>query len=463
MNTSLRKLPKVQTLMDSANAAPLIDVFGREHVTEAVREKIERARTKLLADAPMPEAILSERLFWTDISETLDQSREQSLKRVINASGIVIHTNLGRAPLAPEAIAAMSEIASTYSTLEFELDTGKRGSRHSHAETLICELTGAKAALVVNNCAGAILTVLSALANHKEVIASRGELVEIGGSFRMPDVITQSGATLKEVGTTNKTHPADYADAITESTALLLKSHTSNYAVVGFSASPTRGQLAEIAKANSLPLIEDLGSGVLVDLTPYGLPNEPVVKDVIAAGVDIVTFSGDKLLGGPQAGIIAGRKDLIDQIKRHPMARAVRVDKLSLAALIATLELYRAPSDPIARIPVLRKISEPIDLVRARAEHLADHCSSIEDLQTTIVPSKARAGGGSLPLQDLPSLALSLTHPDMSPDQLAEHLRAASPPVIGRISKEKLLIDLRTVSDEEISDLSSVLTTAFSS
>ena len=463
MNTSLRKLPKVQTLMDSANAAPLIDVFGREHVTEAVREKIERARTKLLADAPMPEAILSERLFWTDISETLDQSREQSLKRVINASGIVIHTNLGRAPLAPEAIAAMSEIASTYSTLEFELDTGKRGSRHSHAETLICELTGAKAALVVNNCAGAILTVLSALAKHKEVIASRGELVEIGGSFRMPDVITQSGATLKEVGTTNKTHPADYADAITESTALLLKSHTSNYAVVGFSASPTRGQLAEIAKANSLPLIEDLGSGVLVDLTPYGLPNEPVVKDVIAAGVDIVTFSGDKLLGGPQAGIIAGRKDLIDQIKRHPMARAVRVDKLSLAALIATLELYRAPSDPIARIPVLRKISEPIDLVRARAEHLADHCSSIEDLQTTIVPSKARAGGGSLPLQDLPSLALSLTHPDMSPDQLAEHLRAACPPVIGRISKEKLLIDLRTVSDEEISDLSSVLTTAFSS
>ena len=463
MNTSLRKLPKVQTLMDSAHAAPLIDVFGREHVTEAVREKIERARTKLLADAPMPEAILSERLFWTDISETLDQSREQSLKRVINASGIVIHTNLGRAPLAPEAIAAMSEIASTYSTLEFELDTGKRGSRHSHAETLICELTGAKAALVVNNCAGAILTVLSALANHKEVIASRGELVEIGGSFRMPDVITQSGATLKEVGTTNKTHPADYADAITESTALLLKSHTSNYAVVGFSASPTRGQLAEIAKANSLPLIEDLGSGVLVDLTPYGLPNEPVVKDVIAAGVDIVTFSGDKLLGGPQAGIIAGRKDLIDQIKRHPMARAVRVDKLSLAALIATLELYRAPSDPIARIPVLRKISEPIDLVRARAEHLADHCSSIEDLQTTIVPSKARAGGGSLPLQDLPSLALSLTHPDMSPDQLAEHLRAACPPVIGRISKEKLLIDLRTVSDEEISDLSSVLTTAFSS
>lgn len=463
MNSSLRQLPKVQTLMDSADAARLIDVFGRADVTEAVRGKIEHARNKLLADAPMPEAILSERLFWTDISETLDQLREQSLKRVINATGIVIHTNLGRAPLAQEAIAAMSGIAKTYSTLEFDLDSGKRGSRHSHAEAIICELTGAEAALVVNNCAGAILTVLSALANGREVVASRGELVEIGGSFRMPDVIVQSGATLKEIGTTNKTHPEDYADAISESTALLLKSHTSNYAVVGFSTSPTRESLSEIAKTHSLPLIEDLGSGVLVDLTPHGLPNEPVVKDVIAAGVNVVTFSGDKLLGGPQAGIIAGRKDLIDRIKRHPMARAVRLDKLSLAALIATLELYRAPNDPIARIPVLRKISEPIDLIRARAERLAERCGSIIDLNAVVVPSKARAGGGSLPLQDLPSFALSLTHKNMSPDQMAERLRGAKIPVIGRISKDKLLLDLRTVGDEELTDLSSMLVTALSS
>ncbi|MEL6666923.1 MAG: L-seryl-tRNA(Sec) selenium transferase [Pseudomonadota bacterium] len=462
MNAILRQLPKVQTLMDSAYAAPLIDVFGREHVTEAVRGKIEHARTKLLADAPMPEAILSERLFWTDISETLDQSRQQSLKPVINATGIVIHTNLGRAPLAPEAIAAMNEVASAYSTLEFNLESGKRGSRHSHVEAIICELTGAEAALVVNNCAGAILTVLSALANRKEVIASRGELVEIGGSFRMPDVITQSGATLKEVGTTNKTHATDYADAISDGSALLLKSHTSNYAVVGFSATPTRKQLSEIARAHELPLVEDLGSGVLVDLAPYGLPNEPVVKDVLAAGVDIVTFSGDKLLGGPQAGIIAGRKDLIDRIKRHPMARAVRIDKLSLAALIATLELYRAPSDPITRVPVLRRISEPIDLVRKRAEKLAEQCGSIKDLQIAIVPSKARAGGGSLPLQDLPSFALSLSHQDMSPDQMAERLRAAKTPIIGRISNDKLLLDLRTVVDEEIAELSGLLSTALS-
>lgn len=462
MNSNLRQLPKVQTLMDSANAAQLIDVFGRGHVTETVRAKIEHARSELLANAPMPESILSERLFWTEVSETLDQSRERSLKRVINATGIIIHTNLGRAPLAQEAIAAMNDIASTYSTLEFDLQSGKRGSRHAHAEALICELTGAEAALVVNNCAGAILTVLSALANQKEVIASRGELVEIGGSFRMPDVITQSGAALKEVGTTNKTHPEDYANAIAENTALLLKSHTSNYAVVGFSSAPTRDQLATIANDHRLPLVEDLGSGVLVDLAPYGLPNEPIVKDVIAAGVDVVTFSGDKLLGGPQAGIIAGRKDLIDEIRRHPMARAVRVDKLSLAALIATLELYRPPNDPIARVPVLRTISEPIDLIRARAEKLAEHCGSAANFETKIVSTKARAGGGSLPLQDLPSFAVSITHPSLSPDQVAERLRNATPPVIGRISKDRFLLDLKAVADHELLELYSALSDALS-
>jgi len=261
MNANLRQLPKIQTLMDSDAAAQLIDVFGRAPVTETVRAKVETARNELLADAPMPKSILSERLFWMEVSETLDQSRARSLKRVINATGIIIHTNLGRAPLAQKAIDAMNEVASVYSTLEFDRETGKRGSRHNHVEALICELTGAEAALFVNNCAGAILTVLSALATRKEVVASRGELVEIGGSFRMPDVITQSGAILKEVGTTNKTHPGDYADAISDNTAILLKSHTSNYSVVGFSASPSRQQLAEIAQDHGHPLVEDLGGG----------------------------------------------------------------------------------------------------------------------------------------------------------------------------------------------------------
>lgn len=457
MNEILRQLPKIQTLMESDKAASLIDVFGRAQVTETVRAKIDSARSELLADAPMPESILSERLFWIEVSAMLDQSRTRSLKSAINATGIIIHTNLGRSPLAEEAIQAMADIANSYSTLELDLVTGKRGSRHSHAESLICELTGAEAALVVNNCAGAILTVLSALANQKEVIASRGELVEIGGSFRMPDVIAQSGAALKEVGTTNKTHPQDYSDAINENTALLLKSHTSNYSIAGFSSAPTRQDLAAIANQHSLPLVEDLGSGVLVELAPYGLPNEPVVKDVIAAGVDVVTFSGDKLLGGPQAGIIAGRKTLIDQISRHPMARAVRVDKLSLAALIATLELYREPNNPLDRIPVLRSLSEPIDLIRARAEKLSNMCESVPHLETKIVPTKAQAGGGSLPLQNLPSFAIALTLPGVSPDQISERLRGASPPIIGRISKDQFLLDVKAISERDLDALSNAL------
>ena len=314
MQDNLRKLPKVQTLLDSVSAEPLIAVYGRADVTDAVREKINQARHVVLADAPIPESITSERLFWLDVSAMLDLSRQSSLKRVINATGIIIHTNLGRAPLAPEATEAMRAAAEAYSTLEFDLDTGKRGSRHRHVESLICDLTGAEAALVVNNCAGAILTCLSALATGHHVIASRGELVEIGGSFRMPDVITTSGARLKEVGTTNKTHLADYENAITDQTAILLKSHTSNYAVVGFSSSPSRQHLAALARAENIPFIEDLGSGVLVDLAPYGLPDEPVVKDVLTAGVDLVTITIIKLLGGPQAGIFEGRLALIDRI-----------------------------------------------------------------------------------------------------------------------------------------------------
>lgn len=461
MQENLRKLPKVQTLLDSESAEPLIALYGREDVTDAVREKIDEARNIVLADATIPVSITSERLFWHDVSTLLDLSRQSSLKRVINATGIIIHTNLGRAPLAPEATEAMRAAAEGYSTLEFDLETGKRGSRHRHAESLICELTGTEAALVVNNCAGAILTCLSALAAGRDVITSRGELVEIGGSFRMPDVITTSGAMLKEVGTTNKTHLADYEKAITDETALLLKSHTSNYAVVGFSSAPIRQDLAALARANSIPFIEDLGSGVLVDLAPYGLPDEPVVRDVLTAGVDVVTFSGDKLLGGPQAGIIAGRKALIDRIKSHPMARAVRIDKLSLSALIATLELYRAPNQPFERIPVLRKLAEPIDLIRLRAENLATAMNTISGLETKIIPTKARAGGGSLPQQDLPSFAVEIENALHSPDALTAKLRQASIPVIARISKDRVLIDVKAVADSEVTTIADAVSMAF--
>jgi L-seryl-tRNA(Ser) seleniumtransferase len=462
MRDDLRQLPKVQTLLESASAGDLIAVYGRDSVANAIREKIDLARATILADSPIPDDIRTETLFWKDVSASLNSSRRGSLKRVINATGVIIHTNLGRAPLAPEAIAAIEAVAASYSTLEFDNDTGKRGSRHQHAQQLICELTGAEAAIVVNNCAGAILTVLSALSNKKEVIASRGELVEIGGSFRMPDVITQSGAVLREIGTTNKTHLADYETAICDDTALLLKSHTSNYAVVGFASSPDRKGLAELAHANALPLVEDLGSGVLVDLAPYGLPDEPKVKEVLEAGVDVVTFSGDKLLGGPQAGIIAGRKDLIDRIKAHPMARAVRIDKLSLAALIATLELYREPNNPIERVPVLRKLAEPIDLIYARAKQLADGLEAQSGFGTAILSSKARAGGGSLPQQDLPSFAVALDGPQLSPDDIAERFRTGPTSVIGRINKDQFLLDARTITDAEAAEIIEAAGTAFS-
>ena len=461
MQDNLRKLPKVQTLLDSVSAEPLIAVYGRADVTDAVREKINQARHVVLADAPIPESITSERLFWLDVSAMLDLSRQSSLKRVINATGIIIHTNLGRAPLAPEATEAMRAAAEAYSTLEFDLDTGKRGSRHRHVESLICDLTGAEAALVVNNCAGAILTCLSALATGRDVIASRGELVEIGGSFRMPDVITTSGAHLKEVGTTNKTHLADYENAITDQTALLLKSHTSNYAVVGFSSSPSRQDLATLAQAKNIPFIEDLGSGVLVDLAPYGLPDEPIVKDVLAAGVDVVPFSGDKLLGGPQESINSGRKALIGRIKSAPMARAVRIDKLSLAALIATLELYRAPNEPFERIPVLRKLAEPIDLIRVRAEKLAAAMSKITGLEKNVIPTKAQECGGSMTQQDLKSYPVALENATLTPDALTAKLRQAPIPVIARISKDRVLVDMKAVLDSEIPAIMDAVSIAF--
>ena len=378
----------------------------------------------------------------TDIANTVT--------RAVNATGVIIHTNLGRARLAPEAIEAMQSVAAHYSSLELALDNGKRGSRHAHVEDLICQLTGAEAAMVVNNCAAAILTCLSALASGQQVIASRGELVEIGGSFRMPDVIAQSGAALKEVGTTNKTHLRDYAEAIGDDTALLLKSHTSNYAIVGFTSAPDRQELAQLAHETGTLLLEDLGSGVLIDLSKYGLREDPVVRDVLAAGVDLVTFSGDKLLGGPQAGIIAGRRALIDRIKKHPMARAVRIDKLSLAALRATLELYKAPHDPIARIPVLQMLAEPIEHVRDRANQLSTAIQKETSLRATQIASTARAGAGSLPQQDLPSAAIALSREDTSVDALSELFRQAETPVIGRITQDQFLLDMRAVAAEEV-------------
>ncbi|MEM7327699.1 MAG: L-seryl-tRNA(Sec) selenium transferase [Pseudomonadota bacterium] len=460
MHDILRRLPKVQSVLETELASQLIRIYGYQDVADAVRETLQATRDKLVANTHSAHGAITHQSVLAEIIPVLDAARAQTLRSAINATGIIIHTNLGRARLAPAAIDAMRAVAENYATLEFDLETGKRGSRHGHVEKLICHLTGAEAAIVVNNCAAAILVTLTALGSGKPIIASRGEMIEIGGSFRMPDIIAQSGADLKEVGTTNKTHLRDYASAIDGDTALLLKSHTSNYKVVGFTSTPTRADLAELAHREGTLLVEDLGSGVLVDLTPFGLPNEPVVKDVLAAGVDVVTFSGDKLLGGPQAGIIAGRKAAIERIKAHPLARAVRIDKLSLAALNATLELYRAPSNPFEQVPVLKSLAEPVELVQARAETLCDRLSGYAELDLAVLTSKAQAGGGSLPQQDLPSFAVSLAQNGASPDAIAAKLRAQDCPVIGRISNDRLLLDMRAVTDEDLPTLVTSIITA---
>jgi L-seryl-tRNA(Ser) seleniumtransferase len=460
MQDRLRGLPKVQSVLDSEGAAGLIAAYGYDDVANAVRAQVQEMRDQILSASATDDAEVSIDAMLTRAQTDLANTRVATLRPVINATGIIIHTNLGRARLAPEAIDAMQEVALNYSTLELDIETGKRGSRHAHVEDLICQLTGAEAAIVVNNCAAAILTSLTALGAGKPIIASRGEMVEIGGSFRMPDVIAQSGCVLHEVGTTNKTHLRDYETAIREDTALLLKSHTSNYAVVGFASAPKRKALADLAHKSGTLLVEDLGSGVLVDLSPNGLPNEPIVSDVLSDGVDLVTFSGDKLLGGPQAGIIAGRRDCVDQIRAHPMARAVRIDKLSLAALHATLNLYRAPNNPFDRIPVLQALAEPIDSVHARATLLSERLSKHDVIEASILQTAARAGGGALPQQDLPSFAVALTLDGVSPDQIARRLRSATVPVLGRISNDQFLLDMRAVTDADVETLSDSVTTA---
>ena len=384
----------------------------------------------------------------------LIERRRGSLRRVINATGIIIHTNLGRAPLAPEAIEAIEQVARGYSSLEFDLGMGKRGSREAHVESLLTELTGAESALVVNNCAGAVVLMLNTFAKAKEVVISRGELIEIGGSFRMPDMIAQSGARMVEVGTTNKTRLADYAQAIGENTAALLSIHPSNYRVVGFSATPTLDALADLAREHGLLCMRDLGSGSLVDLSPL---EEPTVSRTVAQGVDLVAFSGDKLLGGPQAGIVVGRAELIATMKRNPLARALRIDKLSLAALSATLRLYMPPNDPRARIPVLRMITEPASVVDERARQLLARLTRLPAAEAVIVDDVSYAGGGASPMLEIPTRVIRLSTKEVDVAELARRLRAGAPPVIGRIARGALCLDLRTVDSSEIPDLGAVV------
>lgn len=378
--------------------------------------------------------------------------RTGSLRPVINATGIVIHTNLGRAPLADEAIRAMSRTAGAYANLEYDLDSGNRGSRNAHATGLLEELTGAESALVVNNGAAAVLLALRALAGTGEVVVSRGELIEIGGSFRMPDVVAESGARMVEVGTTNRTTLADYASALTDATTALLVSHPSNYRIVGFTTRPEPRELAALARERGILLIHDLGSGSLRRLDALGLA-EPTVAECIGAGADIVTFSGDKLLGGPQAGIIVGRAGLIEGMRRHPLARAVRIDKLSLAALAATLRLYQAPNDPFERVPVLRMIAESRASVGRRAAELVGELEGLDGVSATLADSVGYAGGGALPMSELDSQVVRIERAGLGAAELAAKLRQASPPVICRVSQNCVNLDLRTVLPGQMPDL----------
>jgi L-seryl-tRNA(Ser) seleniumtransferase len=457
----LRQLPSVDELLLHFSRQARAEKTPRSVLVKAIRSALEDARRQLLelAEAKLPDSLDKDGLMVT-IQQHLEQSRQTHLIPLINATGVIIHTNLGRSPLAQAAIEQILKVATHYSNLEYTLAAGKRGSRHDHLEYLLQDLTGAEAALVVNNNAGAVLLTLNTLAQGREVIVSRGQLVEIGGSFRMPDVMRASGAILREVGTTNKTHLFDYENAISSETAMLLKVHTSNYRITGFSKEVSLAELVTLGKKYGLPVVEDLGSGCFLDLSRYGLDKEPTVTEALQTGVDLLLFSGDKLLGGPQAGLALGAKDWVDQLKRNPLTRALRPDKLTLAGLEATLRLYRDEEQAIQAIPTLKMITQPAAAVKRRAQSLARRLRRRLPLpnQVNIVPTLARIGGGSLPQTELPSWALSPVNPDWPPHKLDEALRAASPPVVARLEHQKLLLDLRTILPEDESDLITVLT-----
>ncbi|HXG02180.1 MAG TPA: L-seryl-tRNA(Sec) selenium transferase, partial [Candidatus Binatia bacterium] len=395
------------------------------------------------------------------VREELARAGRFSLRPVINATGVVLHTNLGRAPLSAPALERLARVAEGYANLELDLTTKERGSRYAHVEERLRRLTGAEDALVVNNNAAAVLLALETLAHGREVIVSRGELIEIGGEFRIPDIMRRSGAVLREVGTTNRTHLRDYAEAIGPQTALLLKVHTSNYRVVGFTAEVSSRELVTLGRDRGLPVMEDLGSGSLVDLRAFGFPYEPTVQDVVGAGVDLVTFSGDKLLGGPQAGLVVGRRDLVGRLKKNPLNRALRIDKLTVAALEATLDAYeagRARTD----IPTLRLLTEPLASVRRRARGvLARLDPAVRGrLRAQVVEERAQVGGGALPTVEVPTAAVSLGSTGQEARDLDAALRRGRPPVVGRIADDRLLLDCRTVLPSQVAALAAAVNAA---
>lgn len=450
--TFLRAIPPVHEILNAPAVAQAMQQHGRDLVTAAVTVTLSQIRSQILAaesEAALAALDLSPEALSQQAMQQLSRRLKPRLRRVINATGVVLHTNMGRSPLAAEAVSAITAVASRYSNLELDLTTGQRGSRYAHVEELLSELTGAEAAMVVNNNAGAVLLMLSALCRNQEVIVSRGELVEIGGSFRVPDVMAQGGARLVEVGTTNKTHPRDYEGAIGPETAAILKVHPSNFKVIGFTEQVQTGKLAEIAHLHGLPLLVDWGSGVMIDLQTLGLPHESTMPELLATGADLVTFSGDKLLGAPQGGFIVGQRELVEQCRRHPLTRALRVDKLTLAGIEATLKLYLEPERAVQEIPTLRMLALTQEEIMPVAKNLASMINqALPAVQVEVVEGLSQSGGGSLPGVDLPTflVALNVTAPHV----VERRLREQDPPVMVRISGGQILLDPRTLWPEEL-------------
>ncbi len=445
----LRALPSVDRLLNHPKSAPLLAQFNREYVAQQCREILDELRTFIREENSVAPKDLAEESIVARLEEKINSDREPKLLRVINATGTVLHTNLGRALLSEAAIEAVCRAGRNPVNLEYDLTQGERGKREETIEKLLLNLTGAEAATVVNNNAAAVLLGLNTLANGKEVIVSRGELIEIGGAFRIPEIMAKSGAILKEVGTTNRTHPEDYEKAIGEKTALLLKVHTSNYKIVGFSSEVSLNELVAIGKKHKIPVMEDLGSGALVDLGQYGLPKEPVVAEQVALGADIVTFSGDKILGGPQAGLAVGKKIWMSQISKNPLHRALRCGKLTLAALEATLRLYQQSANVADEIPTLRAFTRPLEEIEAMGERLLPALQKAlgNEFRLSLEDSTSQIGSGALPTEEIPTKVITIRCDGVGAERIAERFRRANPPIIGRVKDNRFLLDLRTIFD----------------
>ena len=451
--TLLRNLPKIDEVILHLEKSGIYDLAPREVVLEACRNIVQNLRDKIIEakDKDLAKLTLDAASVSGVVEQTIKGFYHYHLVRVVNATGVILHTNLGRAPLCPEALQRILEVGKGYSNLEFDLIAGERGQRYDHVSSLICALTGAEDALIVNNNAAAVLLVLNTLAEGKESIVSRGELIEIGGEFRIPEIMKKSDSVLCEVGTTNRTRLADYEKAISPATGLIMKVHTSNFRIVGFTEEAEIIHLVALGKQHAIPVYDDLGSGCLIDLDKYGLPHEPTVRDVLSAGVDVVTFSGDKLLGGPQAGIIAGKKEILTKIKKNPLNRALRIDKFTLAALEATLMQYLKPASVTVKLRSLQALTEPVAAVKQRASDLMEKLSrsNLEAYEFSLRDDFAAAGGGSLPTEKIASVLVAVKSKKMAAVKMEAKLRALAVPIIVRVDKDEILIDLRTVAEDE--------------